>query len=319
MKKIFLFCIIYVLISMPMVIAESVPRDFIFEISKGTIPGHSCIHNFGHNSDVGNAWVDIWDYNTLYTFMTVATPLNVSSTDINDDFGSTGAWNVTLIGLDANFAILTESVIMDGQNNVTTTNAFIRLNLVTVEVSGATGTNEGDIYVGVGQIVAGVPATVYAQVPVGMGQSLMAIYTIPVNKTGFMLNLFITLDEDKSLEVALFSRPVGGTWNVKERLYLFRNLWQHEYFAPKVYEERTDIVIRAQTGVGVAAVSAGWSLILVDDDVLSNSTLNWEDGSESSIVVSGTVSTVDPTTIFSTFIGIVAFGLLAIGIWRRRR
>lgn len=308
--------IILLMLMTPFIYADQVPRDFYAEISKGNIPGHGRIHIFGQNPGIGTAWTDVWDNNTAYAFLMAASTLNVSSTDVNDDAAppSTGAWNITILGLGANYGLLNETVQLNGRTAVATTNSYIRIYRLIVNESGTTGTNEGKIFVGTGAVDgSGYVANPLAEIPIGMGQTLMAIYTVPANKTAFMTIFYTVSDETKAVQFALFQRPYGDSWNVKERIHLYQMVWSHEYIPPRPITERTDIAVCARVGSGTAAASAGFCLFLVNDNVLGNSTLAWDDGELSEIAVGA-----DPTPIFAGIAITVALVLVVVTLQRRR-
>jgi len=282
---------------------DNLPQDFYFELSEGNIVGHTRIHKFGHNPNIGASWEDLWDNGTAYPTLTSATKFNVSSTDADDDASplGTGAWNVTIYGLDANYVEVNETVNLDGQNPVSTVNEYIRVYRAVVASAGSTETNEGHIFVGTGPVTAGVPSSVYAEIIAGHGQTLMAIYTVPANKTAFLTMLYMTSDEDKRITFGLFMRPPGGAWNIKDYVHLYRQTFNLQYLPPRVIPQKTDIVMRAMANTPPAAVSGGFDLILVD-----NSRVGLSNPSPS-----------DPTVIFAMVIAVTAAALLLAAFGRK--
>jgi len=85
------------------------------------------------------------------TFPTGATFMAFASTSSLDDAAGLGS-GCRVIGidyLDASFNKLQESLALSGTTPVFTTNQMFRINRITGVVAGSTGTNQGDIYVGV--------------------------------------------------------------------------------------------------------------------------------------------------------------------------
>lgn len=80
-------------------------------------------------------------YNTSGGFLSIA------STSINDISGGAGAQTIRIIGLDAAYNILTETITLNGVVAVSSTNQFIRVNSATVQSAGTLGYNSGDIYI----------------------------------------------------------------------------------------------------------------------------------------------------------------------------
>ena len=54
--------------------------------------------------------------------------MNVSSTDTDDTVLGTGAWNLTLSGLDADYVPQSETIQLNGQTPDQTVNAYLRVN-----------------------------------------------------------------------------------------------------------------------------------------------------------------------------------------------
>jgi len=84
------------------------------------------IHKFGRNTD-SDTGDDIWDGSAAYPFPAAAATTTVASGDANDTSDGTGARTIDVMGLDANYASVTESVTMNGTSNVTLSTSFLRV------------------------------------------------------------------------------------------------------------------------------------------------------------------------------------------------
>ena len=245
-------------------------QDPMLEISKGTIDGHSRIHKFGHNEDVGNTLEVIWSLGDGYNFTDVAEIMNVSSTDVDDTVLGTGAWNISLFGLDANYVPQSETIQLNGQTPVQTLNAYLRVNRAYVHESGTSPANEGGIYIGHGDVVAGVNANPLAYIDILYGQTTMAVYTIPENCTGYMETFTVsTFGSVKEFEVYLFLEEFNESVRRIEEFHLGEDTFQNLYIPPRPIQERTDIYAVCQVGVGGGIVSAAFDIILVADDAVN--------------------------------------------------
>ncbi len=237
------------------------------DIAKGNLPDHSFIHKFGLNADIDQTEEDIWTQGETYTFMTTASTLYISSSDSGDD------QTYEVQGLDANFDEQTVTVTADGNNFVALTGTWMRV--FRIKNTGTTN-NAGDIYISDNNTDAGgdgVPDTasnIKAKIDVGENQTLMAIYTIPNGKTGYMQCWFATLAK----KVAAFSivrhlrREDGGVFQVKEVIALAStgtSTFKRCYDVPDMIPGKTDIVIRADSSANDVGVSAGFDLILIDN------------------------------------------------------
>ena len=107
-------------------------------VVKGQIDKLSGVHKFGYNSAVGTAYETIWDAGGTYAFPSAAGTVTVTSASGATDSGV----EVTLEGLDENYAEQSETVTLNASGTFTTTTEYLRLHRA--YVSGSTATT-GDI------------------------------------------------------------------------------------------------------------------------------------------------------------------------------
>ena len=189
-------------------------------LAGGKVPGYSVIHKYGRlPSTQSETWEDVWVQGGNYTFQAAAVKLGVSSADADDDAGDTGARTVEIQGLDASYAVQTETVTLDGLTKVETAGLYLRVFRAKVLTAGSSGTNEGKIYVydTSDSVVAGVPQTagkILATIAAGYGQTQMAIYTIPAGYSGFLLARYVAFSvrANQYVDVEMMVRPQGGAW-----------------------------------------------------------------------------------------------------------
>lgn len=188
-------------------------NTYIKDLSEGLIDGYSTVFKFGANPDVDSGTVpeDVWDAGGVYPFPSSAATLSVVSDDVNDDVGSTGATSIEIQGLDSNYALITESVDLDGTPPVATTSSFLRVFRALVTSAGTTETNEGTITIS-------HTATTVATIRPSLGQTLMAIYTVPANCVALVDDWVSSIQKKQSAsaQLAFQVRPFGGAWNTKQ-------------------------------------------------------------------------------------------------------
>jgi hypothetical protein len=170
-------------------------EPFELQVSRGQIQGHSVVTIAGYNSNVDTSWAMITPVGTL-SYPAAALQMTVSSADADDTSAGTGARTVLITGLDANYAVISEAVTMNGQTAVTTTNSYLRINSMLVTTAGTSLANEGIIYIGSGVVTAGVPATVYNVIAAGFNNATSSQYTIPAGYTGYLTVARIGLAQD---------------------------------------------------------------------------------------------------------------------------
>lgn len=227
-------------------------EPFELQISRGHIAYHKPLFKFGNNTTVGDSLETIWAEGGLYSYLTAATVLKVSSSSTNDTSAGTGARTVQLYGLDADYNEINELVTLNGQTVVNTTQSFLRINRMVVRSAGSGGANAGVIYAGTGTVTTGVPANVYASVNgvTGSNQSLMSLWTVPAGYTAYMLQYDIsngTTSNTKAIcKIILAVRPYGEVFQSKDVKALTTGMHVEEVFTlPIKIEEKSDIEVRA--------------------------------------------------------------------------
>jgi len=146
-------------------------EPFELQVARGQVAYHTPQFKFGFNPDVDDSEETVWAQGGLYSYLSSASILKVSSSSTADDSAGTGARTVQLYGLDANYNEINETVTLDGQTAVNTTNSFLRINRMVVRSAGTGEKNAGVIYAGAGTVTAGVPANKYATIAIGDNQT----------------------------------------------------------------------------------------------------------------------------------------------------
>ena len=253
-------------------------REFYLEIAKGNVDGHSAVNKFGHNPSAV-AGDDIWGGGGTYVFYpTAGVDVDIISTSVNDTNGGTGANEVTVIGLDANWEQQEETVVMNGTTAVQLTNTYVRLFRAFVRIAGTTESNEGAITAYARATGSGVTAgDVGIHITVGHGQTQQCIYTIPAGKTAYFIKGYVGLATSvKTAENGTFNWMLkvnafgpGGAWLVQGEVGLVNlgsGYWQYEYGVPAgPIPEKTDIRIELIQASATFDTVGGFDLILVDN------------------------------------------------------
>ena len=105
-------------------------------------------------------------------------------------------------------------------------------------------------------------------------QTLMALYTVPAGKTAYMTHFDVFLagaSRSSDFDVKLVARNSGGVFQIKHHAAMIDGGNTHlriDYAPYNKFPAKTDIEMRVQAltgGVTVAAVSASFDLILLDN------------------------------------------------------
>ena len=249
-------------------------------IAAGDKTDSSLVHKFGSTPDFDttDGLVTVWDGaddggidEMQYNYSTAPLIDTVSSSDAGD----TQALEVQ--GLDSNWNLTTQNVTLSGQSQVTMIKPLIRVfrakNIGTTD-------NAGSIYIFEQTADAGgdgIPddtTKIRAIIRPGNNQTLMAVFSIPSDRQGFLMSLFAATSGAKktaSYNIELRIRPFGGVFQLKHQSNVIEDgtsNWNHLFQALGRIPNKSDIEVRAKintSSITVASVSAGFDLILVDD------------------------------------------------------
>jgi len=245
-------------------------EPFELQVARGQISWHYPQFKFGFNPDIDNTLETIWAQGGLYSYLSSASVLKVSSSSANDTSAGTGARTVQLYGLDADYNEVNETVTLSGQTAVNTTNEFLRINRMVIRSAGSGGENAGVVYAGTGTVTAGVPANKYATIAIGDNQTLMALWTVPAGYTAYLYETHVTAactTSNKLLTASIVARPDGEVFQVKDKfgIQIDGGDIRQVYNFPLKFTEKTDIEVRAISDAAGAnaEVSAGLDMVYI--------------------------------------------------------
>lgn len=188
------------------------PTEPWLDTARGLSTGLSTIAKFGRNSAVGTSYVPV-AMGALYS-----TPQSASATTLrikaggnaNDTAAGTGARSVTLVGLDENFAEVTETIATAGASASTATTAtFTRLFRVFVASSGTYATSSAGSHSAAITIENGAGGTDWAlidAVDFPKSQSEIGAYSVADGQTAYVFLNNITVDSGKTVDAIFFYR-----------------------------------------------------------------------------------------------------------------
>lgn len=217
----------------------------------GGYPELSGIDKFGYLPTATTSYKTVWDGDNVYTYPSSAVNMAVASTDAADD-----GIDITIQGLDASYNQITETVTLDLSDSagaVETTNQFLRVFRAFV----ANGTDL------TGNVTISNGGTTYAKIFAEMQQTLMAVYTIPAGKRGYLVSGNISVEKNQPVVAKLMARRPGGVLRVQGIVSTFGVPFQRVWQLPPVLDEKTDIEIRAKAGA-TTSIAAGFEIVLED-------------------------------------------------------
>lgn len=244
-------------------------EPFGLQVSRGQIQGHSSVIVFGYNPDVDTSEESVWPDGGTVPHPTVASVLKISSSSTDDASAGTGARTVFIQGLDGSYNVVSETVTLNGQTAVNTTNSYLYVNNFYVVTAGSGGANAGVIYAGTGTVTSGVPAVIYDLMAVGYNNRTTGHFCVPAGYTGYMTEgLFSSGQASGATSVTGFLKQhgpdgilrVGAVTTVNNSAAVF--MFEQPYVIP----EKNCV---GATAIGAAAnnaVSSYFSIILIKND-----------------------------------------------------
>jgi hypothetical protein len=229
------------------------------DIAKGIVTGVSHIHKFGAVPAMSQSQTGtIWDKNdTVYPWSAFSTASVLTAQAVN---ASDNGKKLTLVGLDGDWAPLTEEITLSSSGTSATTNTFKRVFRGFIS-QGAD--NVGDIDVRIG-------ATTVLQINAGNGQTLMCIYTVPAGYTGYLTKGACTAQSSADGNVRMFVRyggqtayRVGHTFEVSGA----GGLYEYQFTIPQQIPEKSDIDIRVTTRSNNGRYTAAFDIILLQNNI----------------------------------------------------
>lgn len=246
-------------------------EPFDLQVVRGQVAWHTPVTVWGYNPDVDNTLETVWGDGGTVSYISAAGTMNVSSSSTDDASGGTGARTIVIQGLDSNFSEISETITLNGQNTVTTTNSFLHINYIYVATAGSGAKNAGVIYIGSGLNTLGVPAVAYGAIYTGLNASTSAVYTIPAGYTAYVVNGGISAGQASgSSEVVGYLTvmdPVTKLHRVVSAAAFNNGVAEYDFKLPLKILEKHTIEARAIGKSNNNSVAAHFQLILIKNDV----------------------------------------------------
>ena len=224
--------------------------DYLYSIAEGIIPGHNHWSKHGYTPASTATQSTLWDVGTEYVWPVAEQQMEVVSSSINDDVGSTGVTSVKISYLTSTGVEKTETVTMDGTTVVPTAASDIyRVNFFTAASVGASGVAAGNITI---RNLANSP--VYSQISAGYTRSRSAVYTVPDTKTLYITSVALSAaykTAGKTVRLTLqatydhiANTALGANFFMPySEVMLMDCAYQKEFEIPIVFPELTDIKV----------------------------------------------------------------------------
>ena len=231
---------------------------YTYDIAEGNVADHISLNKFGHNEDVGAAYEDIWSGMGIYPFPASAVMLEVASSAASDALANEGGRTIELQGLDRNWNQKTETLTMAGTTYVKSSGTFRRIHRAKIVTAGNSGSNVGKV------TIRASGATALAKVEAGLGQTLMAVWTVPSGYTFYMNEWYASSAVAKAIDLGIWARDndvSDAAFQNKQFVNFTLDTFKYNMVNPLKFTHKTDIVVRAKAagaGGDVSGGFAGW-------------------------------------------------------------
>jgi hypothetical protein len=218
-------------------------EEFNLEVARGLVQGHSTVNIYGFQPAVAQTFIPLWENATVYTYPVAATQMHLAGTA-----GDTAS--IQINGLDSNYKIISEVLVLNGATAVTTVNSYLRINSMQVTIGSATNPS------GVVTLKDLTDTTIYAQINTGVGRTQAAIYTVPAGYTFYLSRV----DGNTSLNGNKYcvyrnrtATPAGVVTLTQQSPFAIS--YNAQRVMPRPFIEKTDIQLQAKVNSSTGEVS----------------------------------------------------------------
>jgi hypothetical protein len=243
-------------------------EPFELQVSRNQITWHTSTNIFGYGTSPATAGLfrTVWENmaTTEYVFPSSAVTMSLVSASAGDTA------TITVVGLDANYAPISENIVLNGTTSVPTVNQYLRIN--SMFVSSGSATNPA------GVITLTNSGTTYAQINTGvfngttssLGSTQMAVYTVPAGYTfyGWRYGAYSSFNGNSANYTTY--RAITNSSSGVQKLVVqtpFNTTYEvHRHF-PFAYSEKTDLRFQiASSAAAAAVVSINIGGVLIKND-----------------------------------------------------
>jgi len=232
-------------------------ENFYLQLARGHIANHYPVHKFGAVPAMAtNTLGTIWDINnTVYPWASwdtagIITLTRASTSDANKV--------ITVQGLDTNYNFAEEDITLTATSGNAGSVSWRRVNRMFIKT---------DIAGNIGDITAVKDGVNVARITATFSQTLMAVYTIPAGKTGFLLQGTMSAQDGKDASGLMMVRYFGT--NVFRIGHAFEvssaSNYNYTFAVPIAIPEKSDIDIQARSRDRNGRYAAAFDMILVDN------------------------------------------------------
>jgi hypothetical protein len=246
-------------------------EPFELQVSRGQITFHSPQNIFGYGTTPATASLfrTVWENmaTTEYVFPSSALTMQLVSNAAGDTA------TITIVGLDASYNQITETLVLNGTTNVPTVNQYFRINSMYVSAGSATNPTGVVTLANGGVTYAQINTGVFNGTTSSLGRSQMAVFTVPAGYTfyGYRYGAYSSFNGN-SANYTIYRAITNSAAGVQQLIVQtpFNTSYEVQRHFPFSYVEKTDLRFQIASSAATAAVvsiNIGGVLVKNDGDL----------------------------------------------------
>lgn len=234
-------------------------EEFNLNVSRGKVRGADHIHKFGAVPAMSqNTTGTVWDKNdTVYPWGAFDTAGVITAAIANaSDAGKV----ITVLGLDNDFNEASDTFTLSSSTTVAGTTQFRRVFRAFV----STGANN------VGNVTFTKNGNDVLRITADKGQTLMAIYTVPAGKTGYLYKGVCSAQSNADGTGNMFVRYFGqDSFRIGHSFEVagVGGLYEYDFSFPIQIPQKSDIDVRITTRTNNGRYTAAFDILLIDNEL----------------------------------------------------
>ncbi len=232
-------------------------EPFDLQVARGQVTGHTTVNIYGYQPAVAQTFIPIWENATAYIYPPSAITMYIAGT--NGDSAS-----ILISGLDASYAPISETVVMNGATPVATTKQYLRIN--GMQVTAGSATNPA----GVVTLKNLAADTIYAQINAGVGRTQAAIYTVPAGYTFYLSRIDVNTSLNGNNFATYQNKTVSpnGVVTLTQQAPFAIN-YHTQRVMPRAFVEKTDVQLQCKVNSTTGVISISQEGYLIKNDGLA--------------------------------------------------
>ncbi len=224
----------------------------LFDIAQGKMYDSEALNIFGFNTTVGTSFETVWNDGAAYAFPSAALTMTIVSSSASDTM------DVLVVGLDANYNEVRQTVTLTGTGSVTLPTDLYRINSAII----LAGSNVGNITIASGGVT-------YGFIGAELGTTQACIYTVPA---GYSIYLFritansATASGNKYVTIRNALQSSTGRWLKVAEATFSQSQVNYDRQVPFQITEKTDFMFEAKSSSSTNEVAVFVEAVLVKND-----------------------------------------------------